>query len=257
MTGTLNFYGSTREMIDAATRIVKALGLSGMIGFDFMIEAATGAALLIEMNPRNTPICAVRLGPGRDLAEALVARISGRPARDRPPRTERDIVVFFPDTWSEDPASQFLNSGYHDVPWEQPDLVRALMLPPDATATDLAGAPPGVARHEHQSVTATPDRYDARQTHACSRHGEPASVSAGVRTPPRMICSSLSLADSVMRRPSNLMKTTDGGTAHAVHPADPGPPSNYLDLYGLSKSPFGARDGCRWLYSFRVPPARV
>jgi carbamoylphosphate synthase large subunit len=118
------------EMIDAATRIVKALGLSGMIGFDFMIEAATGAALLIEMNPRNTPICAVRLGPGRDLAEALVARLSGRPARDRPPRTERDIVVFFPDTWSEDPASQFLHSGYHDVPWEQPDLVRALMLPP-------------------------------------------------------------------------------------------------------------------------------
>ena len=55
-----------------------------MIGFDFMIEAATGAAHLIEMNPRNTPICAVRLGPGRDLAEALVARISGRPVRERP-----------------------------------------------------------------------------------------------------------------------------------------------------------------------------
>jgi carbamoylphosphate synthase large subunit len=117
------------EMIDSASRIVKSLGLSGMIGFDFMIEAATGAAYLIEMNPRNTPICAVRLGPGRDLAEALVARISGRLMRERPSRTERDIVVFFPDTWREDPASDFLNRGYHDVPWEQPDLVRSLMLP--------------------------------------------------------------------------------------------------------------------------------
>jgi carbamoylphosphate synthase large subunit len=117
------------EMIDTATRIVKALGLSGMIGFDFMIEAATGAAYLIEMNPRNTPICAIRLGPGRDLAEALVARISGQPVRERPPRTERDIVVFFPDTWREDAASHFLHSGYHDVPWEQPNLVRRLMLP--------------------------------------------------------------------------------------------------------------------------------
>jgi hypothetical protein len=117
------------EMIDSATRIVKALGMSGMIGFDFMIEAATGAAYLIEMNPRNTPICAVRLGPGRDLAEALVARTAGRPVRERPSRTERDIVVFFPDTWQENPASHFLNSGYHDVPWEQPDLVRTLMLP--------------------------------------------------------------------------------------------------------------------------------
>jgi carbamoylphosphate synthase large subunit len=117
------------EMIDSAARIVKALGLSGLIGFDFMIEAATGAAHLIEMNPRNTPICAIRLGPGRDLAEALVARISGRPVRERPPKTDRDIVVFFPDTWQDDPASLFLNSGYHDVPWEQPNLVRVLMLP--------------------------------------------------------------------------------------------------------------------------------
>jgi hypothetical protein len=117
------------DMIDAARRVVKALGLSGMIGFDFMIEAATGVAYLIEMNPRNTPICAVRLGPGRDLAEALVARIAGRPVRERPPRTERDIVVFFPDTWREDPANHFLRSGYHDVPWEQPNLVRRLMMP--------------------------------------------------------------------------------------------------------------------------------
>ena len=117
------------EMIDAATRMVRALGLSGMIGFDFMIEAATGAAYLIEMNPRNTPICALRLGPGRDLAEALVARIAGRPVRERSPRTERDVVVFFPDTWQEDPASHLLHSGFHDVPWDHPDLVRALMLP--------------------------------------------------------------------------------------------------------------------------------
>jgi hypothetical protein len=117
------------EMTAAAKRIVKALGLSGMIGFDFMIEAATGAAYLIEMNPRNTPICAMRLGPGRDLSEALVARLASRSVRQRPPVTERDIVVFFPDTWREDPASPLLHSGYHDVPWDQPELVRILMLP--------------------------------------------------------------------------------------------------------------------------------
>jgi hypothetical protein len=117
------------EMIDTAKRVAMALGLSGMIGFDFMIEAATGNAYLIEMNPRNTPICAVRLGPGRDLAEALVARLASRPVRERPPHTERDIVVFFPDTWREDPANHFLHTGYHDVPWEQPALVRVLMQP--------------------------------------------------------------------------------------------------------------------------------
>jgi type II secretory pathway predicted ATPase ExeA len=43
----------------------------------------------------------------------------------------------------------------------------------------------------------------------------------------------------VMRRPSNLMSTTTAARPTPA-PADPGPPSNYLDLYGLSKSPFGA-----------------
>jgi hypothetical protein len=118
-----------REMTDSARRIVKALGLSGLIGFDFMIEAATGAAYLIEMNPRCTPICAVPLGPGRDLAEALVARLAHRPMRERPGRTERDILVFFPDTWHLDPGNPHLRTGYHDVPWDQPNLVRILMRP--------------------------------------------------------------------------------------------------------------------------------
>lgn len=115
------------EMVEAAYQIVRALGLSGMIGFDFMLEASTGAAYLIEMNPRNTPICALRPGPSHDLAEALIARIAGRPARTRPPRTLRDVVAFFPDTWRADPANQFLRSGFHDVPWEYPELVRRLM----------------------------------------------------------------------------------------------------------------------------------
>jgi hypothetical protein len=117
------------EMLDAARRIVKALRLTGMIGLDFMIEAATGFTYLIEINPRHTPICAVRLGPGRNLAEALVARLAGRPVRQKPSRTEREIVAFFPDTWMQDPSNQFLHSGYHDVPWEQPELVRVLMRP--------------------------------------------------------------------------------------------------------------------------------
>ena len=117
------------EMEEAARRIVRALGLSGMIGFDFMIEAASGAAYLIEMNPRNTPVCALRLGQGRDLPEALLARVGGRAIRERPPRTERDIIVSFPETWSLDPSSNFLRSGFHDVPWEQPALVRLLMRP--------------------------------------------------------------------------------------------------------------------------------
>jgi type II secretory pathway predicted ATPase ExeA len=50
-----------------------------------------------------------------------------------------------------------------------------------------------------------------------------------------------------MRRPPNLMKTTTAAQP-ALAPADPGPPLNYLDLYGLSKSPFGAgADGAGYI----------
>jgi hypothetical protein len=117
------------EMLEAARRVVHTLGSSGLVGFDFMLDAATGAAYMIEMNPRVTPICTVRLGPGRDLTEALLSRCVGRPANDRPAVTERDMIVYFPHTWRQDPTNAYLQAGYHDVPWEEPALVRALMRP--------------------------------------------------------------------------------------------------------------------------------
>jgi hypothetical protein len=37
------------------------------------------------------------------------------------------VVAFFPNEWEKDPASDFLTAAYHDVPWSEPDLLRALM----------------------------------------------------------------------------------------------------------------------------------
>lgn len=117
------------EMLEAAKKVVAALGISGLVGFDFMIEAATGHAHMIEMNPRCTPICALRFTAPHDLPEALAARTANRPLQERQPRTERDVIVFFPDTWRHDPNNPYLRNGFHDVPWEQPGLVRVLMRP--------------------------------------------------------------------------------------------------------------------------------
>ncbi|MDR3534448.1 MAG: ATP-grasp domain-containing protein [Rhodopila sp.] len=117
------------EMLEATRKVVRRLGLSGLAGFDFMIEAATGAAYMIEMNPRNTPVCHINLGAGRDLVEALTAKIGGRPMRYRPPVTANDIIAFFPDAWRRDPENEYLFTAYHDVPWEEPALVRELIRP--------------------------------------------------------------------------------------------------------------------------------
>ena len=65
------------------------------------------------------------LGPGRDLPAALYAALSGEDIHPAPKVTENDIIALFPQEWMRDPDSAFLKSAYHDVPWEEPELLRA------------------------------------------------------------------------------------------------------------------------------------
>jgi hypothetical protein len=44
--------------------------------------------------------------------------------------TDNDTITLFPQEWMRDPASPFLTSGYHDVPWEEPELLRACVRKP-------------------------------------------------------------------------------------------------------------------------------
>jgi len=111
------------EMSAAAEKIARRLNLSGLHGLDFMLEAHSGNAYLIEINPRTTQVGHLALGPGHDLPAALYAALSGNPVREAPKVTEKDTVALFPQEWIRDPESEFLRSGYHDVPWEDPALV--------------------------------------------------------------------------------------------------------------------------------------
>jgi hypothetical protein len=127
-------------MLEAAGAIVAALGMSGLVGFDFIIEAGTGVAWLIEMNPRATPICHLALGPGADLVAPLAARLTGRPPATRPAVTEAETIALFPNVVGADPASPALRRGYHDVPWEEPELVRALLASRERGMVGALGA---------------------------------------------------------------------------------------------------------------------
>ena len=112
------------EMSAAAEKMVRRLELSGLHGFDFMLESQTGNPYLIEINPRATQVGHLTLGPGRDLPGALYAAVTGEGIQTAPRVTENDTFALFPQEWIRNPASAFLRSGYHDVPWEEPDLVR-------------------------------------------------------------------------------------------------------------------------------------
>jgi hypothetical protein len=113
------------EMTTAVEKIVRRMGLSGLCGFDFMLESTTGNAYLIEINPRATQVGHITLGAGHDLPAALYAAVTGQGVRVAPAVTENDTVALFPHEWARDPRSEMLRTGYHDVPWETPDLVHA------------------------------------------------------------------------------------------------------------------------------------
>jgi hypothetical protein len=118
------------EVATMARRLVEDLKLTGFCGLDFMVEAGTGAFHLIEMNPRCTQLGHLAVGREHDLAGVLFAKLVGlgRPPAAAPIRNK--VIAFFPqaDAWT--PRSRFLQSGHHDVPWQQPALMREISREP-------------------------------------------------------------------------------------------------------------------------------
>lgn len=114
-----------RELDAAISRIVGRLELSGILGFDFLLEKQSGHPYLIEINPRPTQVGHLSLGRGRDIPAALYAAVTGTQTNETQPVTEKDTIALFPQEWVRNPQSVFLRSAYHDIPWEEPELIRA------------------------------------------------------------------------------------------------------------------------------------
>lgn len=59
------------------------------------------------------------------MGAALFAGLSGQ---DWEPQTiieKEQLVALFPQEWRRDPSSENLHKIYHDVPWDDPELIRA------------------------------------------------------------------------------------------------------------------------------------
>jgi ATP-grasp domain-containing protein len=120
------------DMERAAHRLAARFGLTGLHGLDF-VRDETGQAHLIEMNPRATQAAAFAFGPGHDLAAALVASVSPVIRGPRPVVTENPVIALFPQEWRRDPGSAWLHCAYQDVPWDDPEVLRACLAPGQAT----------------------------------------------------------------------------------------------------------------------------
>ena len=119
------------QMAATAAKLVAAFGASGILGFDFIIEAQTGDAYFLECNPRPIPIA--HLGPhvGVDLCDAL-AKAYRSGATSTSTSTSTKVVALFPQEWTRAPEGLDTVNTFVDVPWDDPDLLRAMVTPSPA-----------------------------------------------------------------------------------------------------------------------------
>jgi hypothetical protein len=118
-----------RGMERVAAHVARRLGLSGFVGFDFVIEAGTGRAMVIEMNARPTQTCHFCLGAESDMVGALFATLAGTGRAEAGRRQAGEVFALFPQEIWRDPDSAHLSQAVHDVPWDQPQFVQAYAQP--------------------------------------------------------------------------------------------------------------------------------
>jgi len=114
------------DLTRLATAIVRRFGFTGLGGVDVMIDGRDGTAVILEFNAR--PTITTHLGAvfGSDLCRALRAALAGEAAPAPEPPRHR-IVALFPGEWQRDATSPYLETAHHDVPWDEPDLMAALV----------------------------------------------------------------------------------------------------------------------------------
>jgi predicted ATP-grasp superfamily ATP-dependent carboligase len=117
------------ETRESAERLCRALSISGFSNMQFVVDASTKTAHLLEINRRIVTHTHVGQRFGADLAQALYDRLAGR----SPGSTSIDLagaaipLVVFPREWLNDPASPLLREYPVDVPWDDPALFAALL----------------------------------------------------------------------------------------------------------------------------------
>jgi hypothetical protein len=99
----------------AAQTLVRRLGLSGLCGFDFILDAE-GVAHVIELNPRATPTAYLADLTGVDPASALFSKLTGRQPSLVWPAVEGEVIALFPQEMTRDPESEHLRTARHDMP---------------------------------------------------------------------------------------------------------------------------------------------
>jgi predicted ATP-grasp superfamily ATP-dependent carboligase len=114
---------------DFSAQLAEAFGITGLFTCEYAIEQASGLPHLLGISRR--PGLASHFGGilDVDLFAALFAAMQRRPSptRSRPGPDESRVFVHFPAEWLRDPQSTWLRRHPVDVPWDDPELLDAML----------------------------------------------------------------------------------------------------------------------------------
>jgi len=127
--GSVTRYVARPDITAMHRTLLQALGASGFVGTQYIVEAETGIPYLIEINRRMVPATYTGSRVGVDLAAALAAVMDSRdwagPA-DVSVENQRELALF-PQEWLRDPSSVDLERLPTDTPWDDPELLEAML----------------------------------------------------------------------------------------------------------------------------------
>lgn len=126
---TVTRYHRSPAMREFAQRLVEGFGMSGLLGLECVI-AAGGEPYLIEINRRIVPGTHRGRELGCDQCAALHAALDGLPTPTRSDLEagEEFVRVSFPQEWLRDPQSRWLREYPVDVPWDELQLLAAMLV---------------------------------------------------------------------------------------------------------------------------------
>ncbi|HSQ82591.1 MAG TPA: hypothetical protein VLU54_15910 [Casimicrobiaceae bacterium] len=112
-----------------AADLARGFGISGLFFAEFIVDPATGAPCLLEINRRVSPATHRGALYDVDLCAALFSALEGTASKSRTALdpAEEGITVHFPQEWLRDPESPHLSEHPSDVPWDEPVLLEALL----------------------------------------------------------------------------------------------------------------------------------
>lgn len=105
--------------------IAKNLNYNGFGSVEYMIADDNKLLYVIELNPRPTPTCHMQSAHvTNDLCEAFASGLNAIPYA--PKKFWPFTVAMFPGEKKRDPNSPYLTNSYHDIPVDDPELLKIL-----------------------------------------------------------------------------------------------------------------------------------